>query len=95
MITFVTDIIVHGSNFVNEQTAHLSGKVGNNLGCPAVPMSQSRSIIDKIKGGSVYFIYHPDEYYNAASPILNAPITQPPFIQLLTLATTDSASASM
>jgi len=88
-------IIVHGSNYVNERMALLSGKVGNSLGCPAVPMSESRSIIDVIKGGSVYFIYHPDEYYNAASPILNAPIARPPFFKTLALTTVDSTSVPM
>lgn len=65
-------IVVHGSRFVNEERAEERGKVGNSLGCPAVPMAQSRPIIDAIKGGSVYFIYHPDEFYNASSPVLNA-----------------------
>ncbi len=71
------DIIVHGSRYVNEQAAEEDGKVGNSLGCPAVPLALSRKIIDCIKGGSMYFIYHPDEYYNAASPILNAVIVNP------------------
>ncbi len=71
------DIIVHGSKYVNEKAAKEDGKVGNSLGCPAVPLALSRKIIDCIKGGSVYFIYHPDEYYNAASPILNAVIVNP------------------
>jgi len=71
------DIIVHGSKYVNAEKAEEDGKVGNSLGCPAVPLSLSRKIIDYIKGGSVYFIYHPDEYYNASSPILNAVIVTP------------------
>ena len=71
------DIIVHGSRYVNAQAAEEDGKVGNSLGCPAVPLALSRKIIDCIKGGSVYFIYHPDEYYNAASPILNAVVVNP------------------
>jgi L,D-transpeptidase catalytic domain len=71
------DIIVHGSKYVNAQAAEEDGKVGNSLGCPAVPLAISRKIIDFIKGGSMYFIYHPDEYYNAASPILNAVIVNP------------------
>ncbi|MEO7311839.1 MAG: murein L,D-transpeptidase catalytic domain family protein [Chitinophagaceae bacterium] len=71
------DIIVHGSRFVNAEKAEEDGKVGNSLGCPAVPLAISRKIIDCIKGGSVYFIYHPDEYYNASSPILNAVLVAP------------------
>ena len=71
------DIIVHGSRYVNAEKAEEDGKVGNSLGCPAVPLALSRKIIDCIKGGSLYFIYHPDEYYNASSAVLNATITSP------------------
>jgi hypothetical protein len=70
------DIVVHGSRYVNERQALEDGKVANSLGCPAVPMSNSRAIIDCIKGGSVYYIYHPDDYYHATSPILNADLWQ-------------------
>ena len=66
------NIVVHGSRYVNEQKIAKDGQPANSLGCPAVPMAQSKPLIDAIKGGSVYFIYHPDEYYAAASPILNA-----------------------
>jgi hypothetical protein len=64
-------IVVHGSKFVNERELQQRGEMVNSLGCPAVPMAQSRSIINTIKGGSVYFIYHPDEFYAARSPVLN------------------------
>jgi|GEM_PF-412238 len=72
------DIIVHGSKFVNAEKAEEDGKVGNSLGCPAVPMAVCKKIIDYIKGGSMYFIYNPDEYYNATSPVLNATLVAPP-----------------
>jgi hypothetical protein len=85
------DIIVHGSRYVNDKTAEEGGKVGNSLGCPAVPIAQSRTIIDAIKGGSVYFIYHPDAFYNATSPILNAPFSSAAFFPVLPLMVADSA----
>jgi hypothetical protein len=64
-------IVVHGSKFVNEKELARRGEMVNSLGCPAVPMSQSKTIIHAIKGGSVYFIYHPDESYARKSQILN------------------------
>lgn len=67
-------IVVHGSKFVNEQELVRRGEMINSLGCPAVPMAQSKTIIEAIKGGSVYFIYHPDEMYANRSPILNTPL---------------------
>jgi hypothetical protein len=86
--------VVHGSKFVNEQELARRGEMVNSLGCPAVPMAQSKIIIDAIKGGSVYFIYHPDEMYAAKSTILNAnfswstfmPITSQKFTSADTLA---------
>lgn len=88
-------IIVHGSKFVNEQTAR-SGMVGNSLGCPAVPMAQSKSIINTIKGGSVYFIYHPNETYNATSHILNASINpQPLLLPSVSMNGSDSLSVAV
>lgn len=69
-------IIVHGSKFINEQIAK-RGKVSKSLGCPAVPMAQTKRIINAIKGGTVYFIYHPNDYYHSSSPILNAYIPEP------------------
>lgn len=71
-------IIVHGSPYVNEDKADEEGRVGNSLGCPAVPLAQCHQIIDFIKGGTVYFIYSPNEEYNAASPILNGTLVVPP-----------------
>lgn len=65
-------IVVHGSKFVNEKELARRGEMVNSLGCPAVPMAQSKTIIEAIKGGSVYFIYHPDEEYHLRSPILNS-----------------------
>jgi hypothetical protein len=70
-------IIVHGSNYVNELKADEEGRVGNSLGCPAVPKAECQKIIDYIKGGTVYFIYSPNENYNAASPILNGTLNAP------------------
>jgi hypothetical protein len=64
-------IVVHGSKFVNEKELARRGEMVNSLGCPAVPMAQSKTIIHAIKGGSVYFIYHPDETYARKSQILN------------------------
>ena len=65
-------IVLHGSKFVNEREFARRGEMVNSLGCPAVPMAQSKTIIQAIKGGSVYFIYHPDENYARRSGILNA-----------------------
>lgn len=70
-------IIVHGSDYVNKQKAEGEGRVGNSLGCPAVPRAECPKIINYIKGGTVYFIYSPNEHYNAISPVLNGTLIAP------------------
>lgn len=66
------DIVFHGSKFVNQQRVEDRGMIGKSLGCPAVPYEVHRKIIEVIKGGSCFFINHPDEVYAHTSPILNA-----------------------
>ncbi len=65
-------IVLHGSKFVNEGIMNARGTIGKSLGCPAVPYGTHTKIIDVIKNGSCFFIYHPDEYYAHTSSILNA-----------------------
>jgi hypothetical protein len=45
-------IVMHPARYVNEAT----GRAGRSWGCPALDPKISRSVIDKIKGGSIIFI---------------------------------------
>lgn len=65
-------IVLHGSHFVNEGMLSTRGSMGRSLGCPAVPYGMHKRIIDAIKGGTCFFINHPDESYAKKSKILNA-----------------------
>jgi hypothetical protein len=65
------DIVLHGSNFVNARMVSERGAVGNSLGCPAVPNEKRKQIIDAIKGGTCFYVNHPDSWYARTSPILN------------------------
>lgn len=62
-------IVVHGAEYVNEDIANSRGWIGRSHGCPAVPTSLSTPIINSIKGGTCFFIYHPS--YVERSTILN------------------------
>lgn len=64
-------IVLHGSNYIND-TRVKRGKIGRSEGCPAIPMQQSPGVIDKVKDGSVLFIYHPNKNYLENSPVLNS-----------------------
>ncbi|MER3464490.1 MAG: hypothetical protein C4329_08865 [Chitinophagaceae bacterium] len=63
-------VVVHGSSYVNEQRAS-GGIVGRSLGCPAVPQAEVGKIINYIKGGTVMFLYAPDQNYLQNSTVLN------------------------
>ncbi|HSC53918.1 MAG TPA: murein L,D-transpeptidase catalytic domain family protein [Phnomibacter sp.] len=87
-------IVVHGSKFVSEKELARRGEMVNSLGCPAVPLAETKAIIQAIKGGSVYFIYHPDENYAAKSAILNTSFSNNNFLSLpaIGLMSQDSAA---
>ncbi|HET9824225.1 MAG TPA: murein L,D-transpeptidase catalytic domain family protein, partial [Chitinophagaceae bacterium] len=66
------EIVMHGAPYVNESAINSLGFLGRSWGCPAVPESQHKAIINTIKGGTCLFIYSPDKNYQERSPILNS-----------------------
>jgi L,D-transpeptidase catalytic domain len=64
-------IVVHGSDYVGNDYLRFSKYIGRSFGCPAVPAKQSRKIINTIKNGTCFFIYHPTKKYIETSKILN------------------------
>ncbi len=75
------DIVLHGSYFVNAQMVEERGMMGNSLGCPAIPNDKRKLVIDAIKGGSCFYVNHPDNWYNSTSTILNASFDIEPAMQ--------------
>ncbi len=67
------DIVIHGADYVHERYIHSQGYIGRSWGCPALPQSVSRPIINKIKNGTCLFIYAPKEQYLKQSRIVNHP----------------------
>ncbi|WP_144885358.1 murein L,D-transpeptidase catalytic domain family protein [Lacibacter cauensis] len=65
-------IVFHGSDYVTSSFLNSNGYLGRSLGCPAVPMNQTKPIINTIKDGSLLFIYHPTAQYKSKSTILNS-----------------------
>jgi len=59
-------IVVHGAPYVGRSLS------GRSWGCPAVPQVQIRKVINVIKNGSCFFIYHPSNTYLHGSRILNS-----------------------
>lgn len=56
-------IVIHGADYSNPSTIASSGRLGRSLGCPALPKTVSKEIIDTIKGGTLLFIYADDNNY--------------------------------
>ena len=71
------DIVMHGSNYVNDKRADEGESMGRSFGCPAISYSIHKKIIDCIKDGSCFFIYADDKWYGSTSPILNARFNWP------------------
>lgn len=66
------DIVMHGSNYVSAERAANGAMMGRSWGCPAVAYKECNPIIDKIKGGSCFYINTSDPLYAHSSPILKA-----------------------
>ncbi|HRI19955.1 MAG TPA: murein L,D-transpeptidase catalytic domain family protein [Panacibacter sp.] len=71
------NIVMHGSNYVNENRADEGDAMGRSFGCPAVSYSVYKKIIDKIKNGSCFFVFADDKFYTSTSKILNARFSWP------------------
>jgi len=63
-------IVVHGAPYANPSVATSSGRLGRSFGCPALPPSLTKPIINTIKDGSVLFIYANNKDYLAQSSFL-------------------------
>ena len=64
-------IVLHGSLYIGDNYRRWGKFMGRSFGCPAVPMKQSKILINTIKDGSCLFIYHPSKTYLKGSKILN------------------------
>ncbi|GGH78422.1 hypothetical protein GCM10011379_46290 [Filimonas zeae] len=71
------DVVMHGSTYVNADRGDDGQSMGRSYGCPAVSYTEHKAIINEIKDGSCFFIYHPDGYYHRSSKILNADFAWP------------------
>ncbi len=65
-------IVIHGAEYVSKAFIKKNGKLGRSLGCPSLPKTNSKEIIDTIKNGSCLFIYSKEASYLSKSKLLNA-----------------------
>src|SRR6266498_391803 len=56
-------VVMHGAPYVDQSAINSLGFLGRSWGCPAVPVSSHRTIINTIKNGTCLFVYSPDINY--------------------------------
>jgi hypothetical protein len=69
---FERGIVIHSADYVSESTIQNQGYCGRSWGCPALPVNLSSQIIDKIKNGSILFVFGNDESYLSKSKFLHS-----------------------
>lgn len=65
-------IVMHGAPYVSENYIRARGFIGRSHGCPAVPETMNKPIINTIKNGSCLFIYSDNKNYLNKSRLLNS-----------------------
>jgi L,D-transpeptidase-like protein len=65
------NIVIHGAAYISDEYLNTNKFMGRSYGCPAVPKDECAEIIDLIKNGSCFFVYHPTKRYLQTSKILN------------------------
>lgn len=63
-------IVFHGADYVGPRSIAKLGFLGRSWGCPAVRREVSRSIINRIRGGTALFVYYPDDDWLSDSTFL-------------------------
>lgn len=64
-------IVIHTANYVSEAVAQSQGRLGRSWGCPVLPETEYKPIINTIKNGSLIFAYYNDQTYLNTSKYLN------------------------
>ena len=64
-------IVMHGADYVSEDFIKNTGRLGRSLGCPAVSIADSKTLINMMYNGAGLFIYSTaDQNYFKSSPLL-------------------------
>ncbi len=67
-------IVIHAADYAGEKFVQNNGRLGRSYGCPSLPKKGYEQVIEKIKGGSCFFIYYPENSYLSKSKLINQAI---------------------
>ncbi|QPH40777.1 murein L,D-transpeptidase catalytic domain family protein [Pedobacter endophyticus] len=59
-------IVVHGADYVCQETINQLGRLGRSQGCPAVPAKLAEKVINTISDRTVLFINNSDQKYHSS-----------------------------
>lgn len=65
-------IVIHGAAYCHPSVIASAGRLGRSFGCPALPETVNRKVIDAIKDGSILYIYAKNNDYLTRSAILGS-----------------------
>ncbi|MDT0684911.1 murein L,D-transpeptidase catalytic domain family protein [Autumnicola psychrophila] len=66
-------VVIHGADYATPNFIKKHGRLGRSYGCPAVPNSLAKELINTIKGESVVYIHKNSSDYLKKSSYLNYP----------------------
>lgn len=58
-------IVIHGADYVSQETINKLGRLGRSQGCPAVPTKLANKVIDAISDRTVLFINSSEQTYQS------------------------------
>ena len=64
-------VVMHGGWYVDEDFIKKYGRAGRSWGCPSVPLSVAKPLIETIKDQSLFVIYYPNKNWFFKSKFLN------------------------
>jgi len=64
-------VVIHGADYAEPNFISRIGRLGRSYGCPAVPNTIAKDVIDTIKDESVVYIHKNNKDYLNNSPLLN------------------------
>ena len=64
-------VVIHGADYCSESVIQSTGRLGRSYGCPALPRSLNKPIVNTIKNGTMLFIYADNKQYFAQTKLIN------------------------